>query len=587
MSKDAVLIRQPSDLRSLSLLQLEELAQDIRQKILTTCLQNGGHLGASLGAVEIAIALLRTFDSPREPIIWDVGHQAYAHKLLTGRWDAFETLRRRGGISGFLSRDESEHDVFGAGHSSTALSAALAMAWARGRASKEEPASAPWTVAVVGDGGLTAGLAAEALNNVRSSPVGPLLLVLNDNQMSISENVGALHAIFSGYKVKEFFELYGFDYLGPLNGHDLASILPTIEGIREHYRGKPVVLHLQTQKGKGYAPAEELPSTYHGIAPMQSAPLSKLPDQPKAAPQQSFSDVFGQAILAQASRNDRVVAVTAAMAEGTGLAPFAQAIPERFFDVGIAEPHAVTFAAGLATQGYRPVVAIYSTFLQRSVDAIIHDVAIQRLPVVLAVDRAGIVGADGPTHHGAFDLVYLSMIPGLTVLAPSALEDLPGLLSDGISSPGPVAIRYPRGSAPQRFEAPLVDYVRWHARPEKPLGILVAFGATAARAVQAVRGVDQAQGRVACISTVAVKPFANAILEYCLANPGVPLITIEDGVLRGGAGEAFLAELGPRTAASKALGYPDRFLPHGTPAELEDDANVSAAAIRRELEKLL
>ncbi|MGZ3699406.1 MAG: 1-deoxy-D-xylulose-5-phosphate synthase, partial [Bdellovibrionota bacterium] len=509
-------------LKNSSLNDLGILAAEIRQKILSTSLKNGGHLGASLGAVELAIALHYVFDSPEEPIVWDVGHQAYAHKLLTGRWERFETLRQKEGISGFLSREESEHDVFGAGHSSTALSAALAMSWA---------SPDRWSIAVVGDGGLTAGLAFEALNNLRATVRGPLLIVLNDNQMSISENVGSVSALLAGGRGEELFQPYGLRYVGPLDGHDLSALIGTLRGIKADPNSAPILVHAITQKGKGYAPAEESPASYHGVSPIPA----KVP-APSAKSAKTYSQVFGEAMIELAARDPKIVAITAAMPDGTGLLEFARKFPDRFFDVGIAEPHAVTFAAGLATRGFRPVVAIYSTFLQRALDSAIHDVAIQNLGVTFAIDRAGLVGADGPTHHGAFDLAYLGMIPGMSVTAPTSYAELRSLLEMAVESGKPWAIRYPRGSGPERAAMNGAEFSNAQA-------IVVALGSAAARASKALALCDPQGDRVAFAQTGWAKPISRELIEQLRLYPKVPLLIAEDGSIRGGFGQELLYQL--------------------------------------------
>jgi 1-deoxy-D-xylulose-5-phosphate synthase len=567
----------PEELRGLSLQSLEHLAADVRQQILAACMKNGGHLGASLGAVELAIALHRVFESPVEPIVWDVGHQAYAHKLLTGRWERFQTLRMTGGISGFLSRDESKHDVFGAGHSSTALSAALAMAWAHGHAKSER-----WTVAVVGDGGLTAGLALEALDNIHATDLGPLLVVLNDNQMSISPNVGAIPKILAEGKAAEFFAHFELDYAGPVDGHNLHALLGTLEGIRKNYAGRPVLLHVLTQKGKGYVPAEEQPAVYHGISPVQS----KVPGAAQSAKQKTYSDAFGEAICRLAEKDRKIVAITAAMPEGTGLTEFARRFPDRFFDVGIAEPHAVTFAAGLATQGYKPVVAIYSTFLQRALDSIIHDTALQRLGVTFAIDRAGIVGADGPTHHGAFDLAYLGMIPGVVLAAPACLDDVETLLEQGVNSGKPFALRYPRGSGPKSFEPVPKHGVRWFTSPPSPHLIAVAVGACTERLKKAVEALDAKHQTIALVSVALAKPLAPELMKY-FQEQEAPIVLVEDGVIHGGIGQSVAGQLASSRAKVFCVGYGDHFITHGSVSDLEKLEGLSADALKSRLEKVL
>lgn len=564
-------IQSPRDLKKLQLNELLRYAEDLRQQILTTSLTNGGHLGASLGTVELAIALHFVFESPQDSLVWDVGHQAYAHKLITGRANRFSTLRKKGGISGFLSREESEHDAFGAGHSSTSISAALAMAWANGQ--KENP---PWSVAVIGDGAITAGLSFEALNNVRAKPIGPFVVVLNDNQMSISANVGAVTSILAGENAKDFFSLFGFDYIGPVDGHDLSSLIGILQKIKHDKNANPIVLHTFTQKGKGYAPAEENPENFHGVSPLKA----KVADAPAAPKQKSFSEAFGEALCKLAEKDPKIVAITAAMPEGTGLIEFSKRYPDRFFDVGIAEPHAVTFAAGLATKGFKPVVAIYSTFMQRALDQIIHDVALQNLNVVFALDRAGLVGADGPTHHGSFDIPYLGMIPNMKLHTPAALSDIETLLAAALVTGGPTAIRYPRGSGETSIAQRLVDGVRQIQKPSEPKSIIVALGSSISRVLKAKK--EKTNGS-AILSVTQIKPFSKALLDYLDTHVEANLIILEDGALHGGFGETLCAELRLRKQKPYLMGYGDHFISHGTPAELEEQEMVSASA----LEKLL
>lgn len=574
------MIRNPRELQGYRFEQLELLCEDLRQKIISTCLKNGGHLGASLGAVELAVALHRQFDSPREPIIWDVGHQAYAHKLLTGRWEKFESLRTWGGISGFLARDESEHDVFGAGHAATALSAALAMAWARRQ-------TGLWTVAVIGDGSLTSGGSFEAMNNLKEMPTGPMLIVLNDNSMSISPNVGAISTILSEGRARDYFDLMGCDYAGPIDGHDLSGLLAAIGELRSRAASRPVVLHVLTQKGRGYPPAEDSPASFHGISPVRhNAGATSAP----GGRTQTYSDFFGQSLCALAERDPRVVAITAAMKEGTGLSEFARRFPDRFFDVGIAEQHAATFAAGLATQGLRPVVAIYSTFLQRALDALIHDVALQRLNVIFAIDRAGVVGADGATHHGAFDLAYLGMIPGISIAAPVTREDLAAVLDFAISGEGPVAIRYPRGGGPEApMGAPDREGLRWLS-PEvpQPKLIAVALGASGGRLAKAMQQLSaEERGGIAAAAVIWAQPLNEGLVRYIRRNPGAALLTMEDGAVRGGFGQAILGVAGSRSGRVALLGYPDRFIQHGSPAELEAHLGMDPHSLLLKIRELL
>jgi 1-deoxy-D-xylulose-5-phosphate synthase len=556
---------------------LSALCEEIRQEIVAVCLKNGGHLGASLGTVELAVALHRIFDSPRDKLVWDVGHQAYAHKLITGRADRFSSLRMKGGLSGFLSRQESEHDVFGAGHSSTAISAALGFAYR----------SDHWTVAVVGDGGLTAGLAAEALNNIQSpNHFGPLLVVLNDNQMSISENVGGIHHILSNGHAPDYFGLFGFDYVGPMNGHDLPTLLATLNGIRTAKPERPILLHLLTQKGKGYSPAEARPSYYHGVGPVQPSDVSGKTtpsgERTEATKEKNWSDLFCEALIRAAERDPKVVAITAAMGDGTGLLPFAARFPDRFFDVGIAEAHAATFAAGLAANGWKPVCAIYSTFLQRSFDAIIHDIALQNLPVVFAVDRAGLVGADGPTHHGVFDLAYAGMVPNTRIFTPEVGTDLDDALTAAFLSVGPAFIRYPRGKAAIGF-APSEGTVRITGDPASAGKAVVSFGPIGQRLKKIIASLpaDKA-AKIVHFSVVEAKPMATKLIDF-LHSRGMDLKEIlffEDGVHRGSL-SVDLASRFPHLAAT-FFTYPDRFIEHGAVSELElefgrSDDSIAAA----------
>jgi 1-deoxy-D-xylulose-5-phosphate synthase len=457
------------------------------------------------------------------------------------------------------------------------------MAWAaQAHAKKSE--EQPWTIAVVGDGGLTAGIAFEALNNFRETAIGPFLLVVNDNQMSISQNSGAIPAILAGHQAKSFFELFGFDYHGPIDGHDLGRMISTLQSVRKSVGAKPIALHVITQKGKGYAPAEELPSTYHGVSPVKE----KAPGAAQASEKKTYSDTLGDALVKLAEQNSDVVAITAAMKEGTGLSKFAEQYPERFFDVGIAEPHAVTFAAGLATRGVRPVVCIYSTFLQRALDSIIHDVAIQKLNVTFAIDRAGVVGADGPTHHGAFDLAYLGMIPGMRVSAPECLSDALLLLERSLQHDGPWAIRYPRGGGPDTLSIPLTDgAIRWHQKAPKPRLIVVALGAAAVRAREAAAQMDPTAKKITMISTIDAKPVPASILSYLKANPDAALLTVEDGSIHGGFGEDLVSQLSSRGAKWEIAGYGDQFIPHGTPAGLEDSEGLSKTALASRMQSLL
>lgn len=551
----------PADLNTLNVDELESLCEELRQEIISVSLKNGGHLGASLGAVEIAVALHRIFESPKDKIVWDVGHQAYAHKLLTGRAKSFSTLRQSGGLSGFLSREESPHDAFGAGHSSTSLSAALGFAYR----------STHWTVAVIGDGGLTAGVAFEALNNVDSpNDFGPMLVILNDNQMSISENVGAIHHLLSNGQGADFFKMFGMEYVGPLSGHDLPMLLATLNGIKSAESPKPILLHLLTQKGKGYSPAEARPSLYHGVGPAQVSNVSEKTRAPGEVSGKTWSDLFCDALVNAADRDPKVLGITAAMADGTGLVPFTKKFPDRFFDVGIAEAHAATFAAGLAANGWKPVCAIYSTFLQRAFDSLIHDIALQKLPVIFAVDRAGIVGADGPTHHGVFDLAYAGMIPGVRIYTPEMGGDMETCFSHALSSNEPCFIRYPRGKA-QIDDNLGYEPVRGLAEvTSQTKKLLVSYGPIGVRVRKVLETLPVSERKkIAHLSVLEAKPVPE-ILRACLEagkKQFEKMIFFEEGVRRGGL-SVDLAEQFPEIA-HEIFSYPDHFVGHGSVSEIE------------------
>jgi 1-deoxy-D-xylulose-5-phosphate synthase len=577
----------PKGLKNKGTEELISLCEEIRQEIVAVCLKNGGHLGASLGTVEVAVALHRIFDSPKDKIIWDVGHQAYAHKLLTGRAKKFNTLRMKDGLSGFLSREESEHDVFGAGHSSTALSAALGFSYA----------SDDWTVAVIGDGGLTAGVSFEALNNIQSpNPFGPLLVILNDNQMSISENVGGIHKILSEGQANQFFPLFGFEYVGPINGHDLPTLLATLNGVRTARPDKPVLLHVMTQKGKGYSPAEARPAYYHGVGPVQPSDVSgkTVPsdERPKKTDEKNWSEVFCEDLILAAEKDPKIVVITAAMADGTGLLPFANRFPDRFFDVGIAEPHAVTFAAGLAANGWKPVCAIYSTFLQRSFDAVIHDVALQNLPVVFAVDRAGLVGPDGPTHHGVFDLAYAGLIPGTQIFTPEVASDVEGALKSALASGGPSFIRYPRGKAKIDESLPYQAIRGLPEKTDKKISrfkkALVSYGPIGTRVRKILAGLSaEIKSEVVFLNVVQAKPASEDLIRFLNEQKTLEeVIFFEDGVKRGSLSIHLASNL--KNKKTTFFTYPDEFITHGSVGELEEgfgrtDLEI-ANAIRANLE---
>jgi 1-deoxy-D-xylulose-5-phosphate synthase len=617
-------IDSPADVKGLALAELPRLCQEIRDEIVNTCAKNGGHLGSSLGAVEINVALHYVFDSPRDKLVFDVGHQAYAHKLLTGRRDRFSTIRLPGGLAGFPERHESEHDAFGVGHASTAISAALGMIEAmrlRGDAGK--------VVAVVGDGALTGGVAFEGLNQV--GYLGrQLLVVLNDNEMSISPNVGALSEWFSKkfasrtynrwrHSVKGFlaklpkgaeaievirhginatkalvtpgilFEGLGFHYVGPVDGHDVAGLVEALQKLASF--DAPVLLHAITRKGKGYQPAEDDPATRgHGLSFFDVAT-----GKPTKKSAKGYTDLFAEALCAEMARDERVVAITAAMLEGTGLIQAKQRFPERTYDVGIAEQHAVTFAAGLACEGARPVVAIYSTFLQRAYDQIIHDVALQKLPVTFALDRGGIVGADGKTHQGAFDLAYLRCVPNLVVMAPSDENELRHMLRTALAHDGPAAFRFPRGAGegvPLEPEPRTLEIGRGRvarAAPGRPDVCVAAIGSTVRPAVAAAEALAASGISVSVIDARFVKPLDEELVTAEALRAG-RLVTVEEGCLAGGFGAAVLEALERRGVseglAVRRLGIPDQFVTHGDPARQRAELGLDAEGIARACREL-
>ena len=610
-------VNDPADLKRLSWRELRHLAAEIRQELIEVVPQTGGHLASNLGVVELTMALHIVFNSPRDKIIWDVGHQAYVHKLLTGRKARFRTIRQAGGLSGFTQRAESPHDPFGAGHAGTAISAALGIARARDLKGEDFD-----VVAVVGDGAMTCGLSYEGLNNAGHLN-GRLIVILNDNGMSIAPNVGAIsrylnrlrsspgyhflkgwverflrHVPLLGLPILAFlrrlkssfkelliptriWEEMGFIYIGPVNGHNLRDLIYTLRAARR-VQG-PVLVHVYTTKGKGYEPAEKDPTNFHGVAPNG--------EHKGTAP--SYSRVFGQTLLRMAEADPRVVAITAAMPDGTGLVEFSRRFPGRFFDVGIAEEHAVTFAAGLATEGFRPVVAIYSTFLQRAYDQIVHDVALQNLPVIFALDRAGIVGDDGATHNGVFDLSYLRHIPNLVVMAPKDECELQRMLWTALEVDGPVAIRYPRGAG---VGVPLDE-----ARVTLPLGMgevlrrgaggalaLVAVGSMVYPALRAAELLSQEGIEAAVVNARFVKPLDKALL-YGLARNFRRIVTVEENILSGGFGSAVLEfyERKVLTAGHEFLriGIPDRFIHHGPQQEVRASLDLSPEGIVRQIRR--
>lgn len=601
----------PEDLRGLDEAGLGKLAAEVRTLIVETVSRTGGHLAANLGVVELTIALLKTFAPPADKIVWDVSHQTYAYKILTGRRGRFGTLRQYGGISGFMRREESEYDAFGAGHSGTAISAALGMAVAR-----DSRGGAGHVVAVLGDGSLGCGLSLEGFNNIAHS-TGRFIVVLNDNEMSISANVGstarylgsllasprynrwkgsvetAAKRIYLGwlrrfyYRLEEFikgiflrsviFEEFGLRYIGPIDGHNIKALLDALSIAKDYNR--PIILHVVTQKGRGYVPAEEKPEKFHGVPSFDPDTGEILVRDPKP----SYSGVFGKTIERIAENDEKVMAITAAMAIGTGLSGFAARFPKRFFDVGICEEHAVVFAAGLATQGMRPVFAVYSTFLQRAVDCIIHDVCLQNLPVVFCLDRAGIVGDDGPTHHGIFDIALLRPVPNLVIAQPGNEAEMANLLYSAFRWGKPVALRYPRGAGdgsalPAEFsEIPVGSAVELRQGGDVAIW---ALGDMIPAALEAADMLGKRGIEAGVVNARFVKPLDGGLLEKQAARARL-VVTVENGVLAGGFGSAVeehLARAGCRTPVLR-FGWPDEFVQHGDRERLLREYGLDASSI--------
>ncbi len=558
----------PRALRALEAAQLPALCAELREEIISICGHVGGHLGASLGTVELIVALHRTFKSPVDRLVFDVGHQAYAHKILTGRRAAMSTLRQEAGTAPFLDPAENEHDAFGAGHACTALSVALGIL--EGKRRQQQPGE---VVAIVGDGALTGGLTFEALNHAGASS-WPIKLVLNDNGMSISKNVGAVEQMLR-QGPRAFFEAMGFSYLGPVDGHDLDALADVLGAARRCQR--PVVVHARTQKGRGFAPAELDGRTRgHAMGPHELRDGKLVRSR---GGQRTWSDAFATSLEDQLEKDPRVVVITPAMIEGSSLRHLQARFPDRVHDVGIAEQHAVTFAAGLAHAGLRPIVCIYSTFLQRAYDQLVHDVVLPGLPVVFAVDRAGLVGADGATHQGMFDLSFARALPGLRVRAPVWGDDLPVLLARAIQENGPSIIRFPRGTIPTE-PAPSAPGVRWLVDPADAEVSLVAFGSMVLPALEAAR--DQPWSVV----DVAELPLSGELVaRLALARA---IVTIEEGTTRGGLGGAVLEALAERPVRVKVLGLPaDRFIRHGEARAQRAALGLDAAGIRAAALQLL
>ncbi|MGZ5847382.1 MAG: 1-deoxy-D-xylulose-5-phosphate synthase [Ramlibacter sp.] len=606
-------IQSPADLRRLPRAQLPQLAEELRAFVLDSVSRTGGHLSSNLGTVELTVALHYVFNTPHDRLVWDVGHQTYPHKILTGRRDRMPTLRQLGGLSGFPRRDESEYDTFGTAHSSTSISAALGMAVAAKRKGEDRK-----SVAIIGDGAMTAGMAFEALNNAGVAECD-LLVILNDNDMSISPPVGALNRYLAQLMSGQFyaaaksvgknvlkvapplfelakrfeehakgmvvpatlFEKFGFNYIGPIDGHDLDSLVPTLENIR-HLKG-PQFLHVVTKKGQGYKLAENDPVAYHG--PGKFDPKVGL-TAPATPPKTTFTQVFGQWLCDMAAQDTRLVGITPAMREGSGMVEFERRFPDRYFDVGIAEQHAVTFAAGLACEGLKPVVAIYSTFLQRGYDQLVHDVALQNLPVVFALDRAGLVGADGATHAGAYDIAFLRCIPNMSIACPADENECRRLLTTAFEQEHPVAVRYPRGAGVGAAVEPglhALPFGKGEVRRQRapgdgpaPKGIaILAFGTLLSPALQAAERLD-----ATVVNMRWAKPLDAALLRE-VAQAHEALVTVEEGCIAGGAGSAVAEALQAAQIERPILhlGLPDVFIEHGDPAKLLALQGLDAAGI--------
>ena len=597
-------VEYPRDIRRFSLEELNQLAGEIREEVISVVSEVGGHFASTLGAVELTLALHYVFNTPEDRIVWDTGHQAYAHKLICGRRERLSTIRQFGGLSGFLSREESEYDVFGAGHAGTSISAALGMVEAKYLAGAQRK-----VVAVISDGGLSAGLTYEGLNSAGHLD-RDLIVVLNDNEHFIDPRVGAvssflskqfttdlgvrlqknlsslLKSLPSGENLKHLarkirdsflslvtpgflFESLGFQYVGPIDGHNLSEMIATLENVKKI--DGPTLVHVLTKKGKGYAPAEKDPIKFHGVTPFHV--LTGKAKKEKG-PIPTYTEAFGQSLVRLARENPKVVGITAAMGSGTGIDKLAREFPARTYDVGIAEQHAVTFAAGMATEGCIPVVAIYSTFLQRGYDEILHDVCLQNLHVIFALDRGGLVGADGPTHHGVFDFAYMRSMPNIVIMAPKDENELQHMLKTAVDHPGPISLRYPRGEGwGVEMDAQMKSLEIGKAellRDGKDV-VIAAIGHTVMPALKAAEDLTSLGIEAAVVNARFVKPLDKTLFRDLLAR--VPrLITVEDHVVAGGFGSAvieLLADEGLSGVEVKRLGVPDRFIPHGTQDELK------------------
>ncbi|MEN3033902.1 MAG: 1-deoxy-D-xylulose-5-phosphate synthase [Aquificaceae bacterium] len=605
-------------LHQLSSEELNTLASEVREYILEVTARNGGHVAPGLGVVELTIALLRIFNPPEDVIVWDIGHQAYPWKILTDRKEAFSTLRQHGGVSGFLRLEESPFDAFGAGHSSTSISAALGYRVGFDLSKKDR-----FVIAVIGDGAMTAGMAFEALNNAGAIKPDRFIVILNDNEMSISPNVGAistyLSKILTGKSLQDLrsktysllqklgnpaarvaklteefakglispgilFEELGFTYIGPVNGHDILALEKTLSNCK-HIKG-PILLHVYTKKGKGYHHAEKDPVTWHGVAPykIESGQFIKKPTPP------TWTSVAGKALVELAKANEKIVVITPAMKEGSGLVEFSKAFPDRFFDVGIAEQHACTFAGGLALSGMIPFACYYSTFLQRAYDQLIHDVALQKLPVIFAIDRAGLVGEDGPTHHGVFDISYLRCIPNMIVCAPKDEQELRDLLYSAIQYRAPVAIRYPRGPA---IGVPVegFNYIplgSWQILKEGQDIAILATGYPVYEALKACQELEKSGISICVVNARFIKPMDEEILKNIFESFDT-ILTVEDNVLAGGFGSAVLEWAFDKGYSSRVirLGVPDKFIEHGPQSLLRELCEINSEAIKRRIIQLL
>ena len=615
-------IKSPMDIKGFEINDLESLAQEIRAEIISTVSKTGGHLAPSLGVVELTLALLKVFDFNKDKIVWDVGHQSYAYKILTRGVEKFHTLRQYGGISGFPKLSESPYDFFGVGHSSTSISAALGMAVARDLKKLDHK-----VIAVIGDGSMTAGLAYEGLNQ-SGDLEKDLIVILNDNEMSISKNVGALSSFLSRkladrrfIKFKQdfkrwmkqipkigedllnyakrseeslkslftpgiLFEAFKFNYVGPIDGHNISKLIKVFQEIKQVNR--PILVHVLTKKGKGYPPAEKDPTHFHGVGKLIK---SDNKDRPKKL---SYSEVFGQTLTKLAEQNDSIIAVTAAMPEGTGLNLFRERFPDRFFDVGICEQHAVTFAAGLAKEGFIPVVAIYSTFLQRAYDQIIHDVCLQDLKVIFCMDRAGLVGEDGPTHHGSFDISYLRHIPNITIMAPKDEIELQDMLYTSLHLKGPVAIRYPRGKGvglPLKQEFNLIPIGKGEVVLQGKDCLVIAIGWPVTVSLHAAKEIKEEFGKSVCVFNARfAKPIDKDILG--LIKQYSKILIIEENSIIGGFSSGILEAIIDNNISLSGkkiirMGIPDRFIEHGPQSKLRSICGLDISGIKKELKKLV